>query len=83
MPELEEWLPPREIVMREMNGLRGRLCSVIESLGLPTKQEKAIVTMIKQSSYQQQYTLAELIDNLDNEQTLFKYTGNKLEKKIC
>lgn len=81
MPELEEWIAPKEIVHREFNSLRGRLCSVIESMGLPPKQEKAIVTMVKQSSYQQQYTIVELIDCLDERDTKFKYTGNRLERQ--
>lgn len=80
MAELEEWLPPKEIAIREFNSLRGRLCTVIESLGLPSKQERAIVLMIKQSSYQQQFTVAELLDALDNG-TRFKYAGNRLEQE--
>lgn len=80
MAELEDWLPPKEIAIREFNSLRGRLCTVIESLGLPSKQERAIILMIKQSSYQQQFTVAELLDKLDNGKR-FKYAGNRLEQE--
>lgn len=81
MAELEEWVEAREIVLREMNSLRGRLCSAIESIGLASKQERAIITMIKQSSYQQQYTLVELVETLAPENKMrFRYTGTRLEK---
>ena len=84
MVESEDFLPAREIAIREFNSLRGRLCTVIESAGLPKKQERALVLLIKNLSYQNQAVIAELIDHLDDgEDTvlgprLFTYAGNKL-----
>lgn len=76
MPEV---LTAREIAVREMNGLRGRLCSVIESANLPRKQERALVTLIKTTSYQSQAVIAELLEKLDGGDVLFTYT-QKLEE---
>lgn len=81
--EQEEFLPAREIAIREFNSLRGRLCTVIESAGLPKKQERALVLLIKNLSYQNQAVIAELIDRLDNgdgtgNPQFFTYAGSKL-----
>ena len=72
---MTEVLTAREIAIREMNGLRGRLCTVIESAGLPRKQERALVTMIKTTSYQSQAVIAELLDKLDSGEVSFTYTS--------
>lgn len=61
-----ELLSAKEIAIREMNSLRGRLCTVVESAALPNKQERAIVNLIKNLSYQNQAVLAELIEKLDS-----------------
>jgi hypothetical protein len=89
---MEDMLPAREVAVREFNSLRGRLCTVIESAGLPTKQERALVTLIKNLSYQNQAVIAELIERLEDayekQETLagnassglfFRYVENKLE----
>ncbi len=74
-------LTAREIAIREFNSLRGRLCTVIESAGLQKKQERALVTLIKNLSYQNQAVIAELIDRLDEGEDVkaFRYSENKLE----
>ena len=41
MIQKNEWVPPSEFVIREMNSLRGKMCSVIEGMHLPEKQERA------------------------------------------
>ena len=86
---MEELVGAKEVAIREFNSLRGRLCTVIESAGLPTKQERALVLLIKNLSYQNQAVIAELIDKLENaiaEQTdgqhtgtLFRYVEHKLD----
>lgn len=63
--EKDELLPAREVAIREFNSLRGRLCTVIESAGLPKKQERALVLLIKNLSYQNQAVIAELIAKLE------------------
>lgn len=89
---MEEVMPAREIAIREFNSLRGRLCTVVESAGLPTRQERALVILIKSLSYQNQAVITELIDKLEGayekmeEQAgmgssglAFRYTENKLD----
>jgi hypothetical protein len=81
---MEEALPAKEVAIREFNSLRGRLCTVIEASGLPKKQERALVTLIKNLSYQNQAVIAELIEKLDRgdehgNPIAFTYTENKLE----
>lgn len=83
---MEELLPAREIAIREFNSLRGRLCTVIESAGLPNKQERALVLLIKNLSYQNQAVVSELIDRLGQGDTqgnplMFRYNEDKLEAK--
>jgi len=78
MDNLEESLSAKEIAIREFNSLRGRLCTVIESAGLRKEQERALVLLIKNLSYQNQAVIAELIDRLDDG-TKFRYSQNKLE----
>lgn len=77
-----ESLPAREVAIREFNSLRGRLCTVVESAGLPKKQERALVTLIKNLSYQNQAVIAELITRLEDEagnSILFTYNETKLD----
>lgn len=83
----EDLLPAKEIAILEFNSLRGRLCTVIESAGLPQKQERALVLLIKNLSYQNQAVIAELIAKLEGElgsdqpdSLLFRYNKNKLEQ---
>jgi hypothetical protein len=75
----QEFLSAREIAIREFNSFRGRLCTTIESGGLPKKQERALVNMIKNISYQSQGLIAELIEKLiDGEGPEFTYNEHKL-----
>jgi hypothetical protein len=77
-----ESLAAREIAIREFNSLRGRLCTVVESAGLPKKQERALVTLIKNLSYQNQAVISELIARLEKEaghNILFHYNEQKLD----
>jgi GTP-sensing pleiotropic transcriptional regulator CodY len=77
----EVWLSPAEIAVREFNSLRGRLCTVIESANLPKKQERALVTLIKNLSYQNQDVVKQLIESLDTEGKTFKYVDHKLQRQ--
>ena len=79
---MTEVLTAREIAIREMNGLRGRLCTAIEAGGLPKKQERALVTLIKTTSYQSQAVIAELLERLDGGEVSFTYTS-KLDGPVA
>jgi hypothetical protein len=81
MDEVVEQLPAREIVAREFNSLRGRLCTVIESAGLPHKQERAIVTLIKNLSFQNQAVTTKIVEELDENGKLFTTINNRLQLK--
>lgn len=77
----DEKLSAREIAIQEFNSLRGRLCTVVESACLPKKQEKALITLIKQLSYQNQAVIAEIIEILDKDnQSQFQYIGQKVKQ---
>jgi hypothetical protein len=76
----DELLTAREIAIKEFNSVRGRLLSVIESVGMPQTQEEAIKTLIKSFSYQSQAVVAELIDKLEpGDKQLFRYQEQKLQ----
>lgn len=75
-----EYLSAREIAIREFNSLRGRLCSVIESANLRPQQERAMVNLVKNLSYQNQAVVAELIEKLDSEDKKFSYAQTKLDE---
>lgn len=77
---VDEELDAKEIAIREFNSLRGRMCSIIESANLPVKQEKALITLIKQVSYQNQAAIVQLIECLD-EGKKFSYILNRLQEK--
>jgi hypothetical protein len=81
MDREDELLTAREISIREMNSLRGRLCTVVESAGLPKKQERALVLLIKNLSYQSQAVIAELLQKIDGAELQFRYTS-KLDGPI-
>ena len=80
MIQKNEWVPPSEFVIREMNSLRGKMCSVIEGMHLPEKQERAAIALIKQLSYQTQDTLAQLIDYSAGS-AQFRYQHERIEMK--
>jgi hypothetical protein len=75
----EEWLPPQEVVRREMNTLRGRMLSTIEAVGLPRTQEEAIKHLTKNITFQQQYLLEEIVNTMNEGRNFkFKY-GSRYE----
>ncbi len=79
--EVSGYLPAKEVAIREFNSLRGRLCTVVESAGLPKKQERALVLLIKNLSYQNQAVISDLIEKLEGEVPTpmgFKYVEDKL-----
>lgn len=51
-----------EVLKAEMNRLRGRLCGLIESWGLPEKREEACKGILKQITYDSQERLKDLIN---------------------
>jgi hypothetical protein len=50
-----------QIVSEEMNRLRGRLCGLIESWGLPEKQERGAINTLKSLSYDAQKAITEAL----------------------
>jgi len=48
-----------EVLHEEFNRMRGRLCGLIESWGLPERQERAAVSTLKSLSYDTERKLAE------------------------
>lgn len=75
-----KWVDPRELAIKEMNTLRGKLCSLIESMNLPNKdQEEAAIALLKQFTYQTQDVVAQLIENLDNGEVKVRYNSKVLE----
>lgn len=79
----EELITATEMAVREFNSLRGRLCSVIESAGLPKGQERALVGLIKTTSYQNQAVIAELIERLEaasDHKLGFRFSETRLEE---
>ena len=78
MIQKNEWVPASEFVIREMNSLRGKMCSVIEGMHLPEKQERAAIALIKQLFYQTQDTISQLVDQSSGT-AHFRYQNEKIE----
>lgn len=57
-------------VTNTMNRLRGKLCGLIESWGLPERQERGCIGILKSLSYDAQ---AEILDAIDEARTLEEY----------
>jgi len=74
-------LDARELVIQEMNSFRGRLCTIVESANLPKRQERALIILIKQVSYQSQAVIAELVEKLNDQDKKFSYVDQKLIEK--
>lgn len=55
---------PDGVVTDEFNRLRGRLCGLIESWGLPEKQERGAIQTLKSLSYDSEKVVKELIDHI-------------------
>lgn len=52
-----------EVIADEFNRLRGRLCGLIESWGLPERQEKGAIQTLKSLSYDSQKVVTELLED--------------------
>jgi hypothetical protein len=55
---------PENVVTDEFNRLRGRLCGLIESWGLPEKQERGAIQTLKSLSYDSEKVVKDLIENI-------------------
>ena len=49
------------IITEEMNRLRGRLCGLIESWGLPERQERGAINTLKSLSYDAQRSITDAL----------------------
>lgn len=76
-----EWVDARELAIKEMNSMRGKMCSLIESMNLPKDQEVSTIALLKQFSYSTQDVIAQLLDRIDDGETKFRYTNKLLEVK--
>lgn len=81
-----DWVEASELSKREMNRLRGKLCSLVESIDLDSResnltesQQQAIIALMKQFTYDTQEVVAQLLDLVDNSQMKFRYQNNRLE----
>ena len=55
-------MPDSETLVREeMNRLRGQLCGLIESWGLPDRQERGAIATLKTLSYHAENNIVNLI----------------------
>lgn len=53
------------LLQDEFNRLRGRLCGAIESFGLPEKQERSAITLLKSLSYDSEKLLKDILEDSD------------------
>lgn len=53
----------QEVVDAEFNRLRGRLAGLIESWGLPERQERGAIQTLKSLSYDSQKVISELLED--------------------
>lgn len=54
---------PETVVTDEFNRLRGRLCGLIESWGLPEKQERGAIQTLKSLSYDSEKVVKDLLEH--------------------
>lgn len=76
-----KWVAPEEISIRTMNTMRGKMCSLIEGMNLPSKQEEGAITLLKQFSYEAQEVVAQLLREVNIDNVSFKYNDKLLEVK--
>lgn len=82
MLQNNDWIPASELVARELNSLRGKICSAIEAMSLPEKQERGIIANIKQFTYSSQDVLQQIFLLLvEEKEKQFKYSEQKVEMK--
>lgn len=55
--------PAETLVIEEFNRLRGKMCGLIESWGLPERQERGAISTFKSLSYDAEKTIKELVDD--------------------
>ena len=77
----KDFVEPNEIVIREFNNLRGRLCTALESIGLPSRQERAIKMLVKQITYQQESLIKEIVETLDERGAKFSYREGRFDRQ--
>lgn len=60
MSQVEE-ATPEEVVAQEFDRLRGRLCGIVESWGVPERQERGMIQTLKSLSYDTQKIVNDFI----------------------
>lgn len=58
MPDTEE----SAVIAEEFNRLRGRLCGLIESWGVPERQERGMIQTLKSLTYDSEARVKELVE---------------------
>jgi hypothetical protein len=53
-----------DVIAAEYDRLRGRLAGLIESFGLPDRQERAVITTLKSLTYDSQKVVTGLVDDV-------------------
>jgi hypothetical protein len=59
----EELTAEQQAVADEYNRLRGRLCGLVESWGLPEKRERAMISTLKSLTYDSEAVVKELVND--------------------
>jgi hypothetical protein len=57
----EELSAEQQAVADEYNRLRGRLCGLVESWGLPEKRERAMISTLKSLTYDSEAVVKDLV----------------------
>jgi hypothetical protein len=52
-----------QAVADEFNRIRGRLCGLIESFGLPEKRERAMISTLKSLTYDSEAIVKDLVSD--------------------
>lgn len=52
-----------QAVADEYNRLRGRLCGLVESWGLPEKRERAMISTLKSLTYDSEAVVKDLVNS--------------------
>lgn len=51
-----------DLVAEEYNRLRGRLCGLIESWGVPERQERGMIQTLKSLTYDSEKVIKEIVE---------------------
>ena len=51
----------KDTYSKNQDRLRGRMCGLIESMGLPEKQERAAISLVKAISYDSDREIVEML----------------------